>query len=69
MALNNGTIISPTFLPCNTNGGFRSTETVALTWHGLPTQVWSPNCSDDWSHTSGGLPDLWDRAPTVKLGI
>ena len=68
-ALNNGAITPPlSGLFCHTNGPDVATTEITLTWHGLPTQVWSQTCSD-WSRTSGGLPDLWDRAPTVNLGV
>jgi hypothetical protein len=67
-ALNNGAITWPIpGLFCHSNEWF--TTTITLTWHGLPTQSWYQEACSDWSRTSGGLPDLWDRAPTVKLGV
>lgn len=67
IALNNGAITPPIGPFCNASVSV--TTTITFTWHGLPTQSWSQGNCSNWSRTSGGLPDLWGRAPTVKLGI
>ena len=69
-ALNNSPVASPIGPFCNINGPVVTvTTTITFTWHGIPTQAWyQQNCSD-WERVSGGLPDLWGRAPTVPLGI